>query len=615
MKLSLNSNPIKEVEKLAFSHLSYLNTLELNGCEISEIQEGAFQGLHRLEWLHLSSNRLSTIEGPHTIPKSLKGIELQMNTWVCDCHILDFRDWLTTFHIPLSSDPNCTTPARLKNVLVKNVAKEELACLPEVQPTTLYLELTEGKNLSLLCQIHAIPEATVSWWFDGQLLQNNTSIAPGMRLIYFVEEGSENKKSELFVYNANVEDNGTYVCHAENAAGSAQSNFTIKIILKEEPIVIIVSFYLEYLMFAVLGVSVLAIILLIVIIACAIKCHRKKKRQMKRDQTKEVSLHFQQNQTSNNGDKSWAKSISSSPLDQQLKQNLTPTTQTTTCTNESEEVMLFGVSTCDDQFASLSPLRNISNRNQSISPLSLRRYQIEQNPDLINGTESIGCRRAGDGEDVRPAGEENCSVMGPGVACIRSGAEFYGTDQSNLGIRQIVDAQGYPVDYGLPKIPCRPTYSNDSYYRTLPCNRMKRHSAANPLKRYSREVEFLSRSVDTPYDHYHTTDIRYTADGYPVPRQGQSPSLLSPNIASQQPSSMPCCSVNWPPCLPGKPQNIPGVSKKCASAQTDTEDECDSVSISVPAKSENATLNVANENNDVLTESPDEGYEGEPTVV
>ncbi|KAF7277213.1 hypothetical protein GWI33_009248 [Rhynchophorus ferrugineus] len=75
------------------------------------------------------------------------------------------------------------------------------------------------------------------------------------------------------------------------------------------------------------------------------------------------------------------------------------------------------------------------------------------------------------------------------------------------GIRHIVDNQGYPIDYGLPKMPCRSTCS-EPYYRTLPCNRMKRHSAANPLKRYSREVEFLSRSIDSPYDHYHTSDVR-----------------------------------------------------------------------------------------------------------
>jgi len=104
--------------------------------------------------------------------------------------------------------------------------------------------------------------------------------------------------------------------------------------------------------------------------------------------------------------------------------------------------------------------------------------------------------------------------------------------------------------------------------------------------------------------------FRYTADGYPVPRQVPSPILMTQGAP---PPSMPCCSVNWPPCMPAT--NIPGVSKKCASAQTDTEDECDSVSISVQ-KSESASVNAPLEiANDVLTESPDEGYEGEPSVV
>ncbi|CAH1127391.1 unnamed protein product [Ceutorhynchus assimilis] len=615
MKLTLSSNPIKEVKKLAFNHLSYLNTLELSDCEIADVQDGAFQGLHSLEWLHLTSNRLKTIQGPHSLPKTLKGIELQKNPWTCDCYIQDLRDWLANFHIPSSMEPVCTEPKRLQDTLVKSVPVGELACLPEVQPTTLYLELTEGKNVSLLCHIHAVPEATVSWWFDGQLLQNNTNITPGMRLVYFVEEGSENKQSELFIYNANSEDNGTYVCHAENAAGSAQSNFTLKIVLKEEPIVIIVSFSVEYLLCAVVGMSVVVILLVIVIIGCVIKCHRKS-RLLKRNQTKEVSLHLQQTAGGGEDDKdSWAaKSFSSSPLDQHLKQNLTPTTQTTTCTAEPEEICFFGIRTCDEQFAStMSPLR-INLRSQAVSPLSLRRYQLEQNPDLINGTESIGCRRSGDGEDVRHQ-EENSA----GVSCIRRGmgGEFYTSDQGGgLDICHVIDSQGYPVEYGLPKMSTRTScgVANESFYRTLPSNRMKRHSAANPLKRYSREVEFLSRSVDTPYDHYHTNDIRYTADGYPVSRQVVPLSLLSPPTSSNNtpsPASGPCCSVNWPPYLQTGHQQK--VTKRCASAQTDTEDECDSLSVSVKNESVNNIVN--NDNNDVLTESPDEGYEGEPSVV
>ncbi|XP_060530640.1 leucine-rich repeat-containing protein 24-like isoform X2 [Cylas formicarius] len=586
MKLTLSSNPVGSVKKLAFNHLSYLNTLELSGCEIAEIEEGAFQGLHSLEWLHLDSNRLRHIKG-HTLPENLK-------------------------------EPICMEPPRLKGSYIKAVKVEELACLPDVSPTTFYLELGEGKNISLLCHIRAIPEATVSWWFEGQLLQNNSKIAPGVHLVYYIEEGTDNKRSELFIYNANVQDNGTFICSAENNAGTTQSNFTIRIILKEDPVVIIVSFPLDYLLILVAAVSVFALVTIIIVTLCLVRCHRKTNREKKRSQTKEAALHLQNNQNTTNGEKAnWANKTASPRLDQQLKlNNLTPVATATTYT-ETEEVVLYGIRHCDDPFNSgLSPVRAANrNQNQIVSPSSLRRYQLEQNPDLINGTESIGCRREGDGEDGRMVveGVPHPAGAGQGMTCLRAagGVEIYtGDNGAPRNVRHIVDREGYPLDYGLPKMPCS-VPCNEAYYRTLPCSRMKRHSAANPLKRYSREVEFLSRSVDSPYDHYHT-DIRYTADGYPVRQQ-----VALPSADTTPPSSLPCCSAKWPPYLPANPQNIPSVSKRSASAQTDTEDECDSVTYSAVNKNDSAAMPNAQNVvvNEVLTESPDEGYEGEPSVV
>ncbi|XP_050297126.1 leucine-rich repeat-containing protein 24-like [Anthonomus grandis grandis] len=600
MKLTLSLNPIRDIKRLAFNHLSYLNTLELSGCEIAEIQEGAFQGLHSLEWLYLPSNRLRNIEGPHTIPKSLKGIKLQGNPWVCDCHIQPLHDWLNTFSAILVNDPQCVEPPRLRKTNVRHVRREELACLPEVQPTTLYLELMEGKNVSLQCHIHAVPEATVTWSFDGQLLQNNSNVAPGMHLIYWLEEGAENKKSELFIYNANAVDNGTYICHAENLAGATQSNFTIRIVLKEEPTVIIVALPFQQLIFIVIGVSVVTLLIITCAICCVLKCQRNKRREQAKDQL----------DPSGENEKNWVtKSHTLSPKERNLiKENCTQNSSCTSAGGTTEELVLYGIRECGmEQFGSgMSPLR--VNRGQTVSPLSLRRHQIpDQNPDLIDGTDSIGCQRraAGDGEDGRQQqqqqrgeGSDNNGMS----ACIRNGREFHpaGGDQSALGIHMVVDGQGYPVDYGLPKLPysLKSTASsciNEQYYRTLPCNRMKRHSAANPLKRYSREVEFLSRSIDSPYDHYHTADIRYTADGYPVPRQPSGSGGTPPPDWSQ-----------------------PAVPKKCASAQTDTEDDTSESSSYIIVRGSVVCASVPEHPeehpnaNDVLTESPDEGYEGEP---
>lgn len=475
MRLTLSSNPLTSLKRLAFNHLSFLNTLDLDKCKIGEIEQGAFQGLHSLEWLVLEDNSLRMIPG-ETLPRNLKGVELRGNPWECDCHIKDLHVWLTSSNVPISVEPTCYGPPRLAKRVIKSIPASELACLPDVSPTTFYLELAEGKNVSLQCHVHSIPEASVSWWFRGQILQNNTIVAPGIHLIYFIEEGTENKRSELFIFNANSEDNGTFICNAENAAGVTQSNFTIKIIIKEDPIVIIVSFPLEFLLAVAIGSGVLALVIISSIVLSIIRCKKKTK-----------------------------KDICQKPEETLPKE---------------EEVTVY-----EDPPANPSPTS----------------LYLEQNPDLINGME---CR--GGPMDVR-----------------------------------WVDSEGYPLDYGLPKI-------TPNFYRTLP-NRAKRQSRP----RYSQEAEFLGF-----YDHFHS-DVRYTADGYPLPANDVAP------------SSLPCCSMQWPVCVPANlhmvnnnPDEVrydpsSAVIKRCVGAQTE-DDKIDT--------------NAINEN-EAMTESPDEGYGGEPSVV
>ncbi|CAH0559946.1 unnamed protein product [Brassicogethes aeneus] len=544
MRLTLNYNPIHALQKFSFNYLTYLNTLELSNCSLFEVEAGAFQGLHSLEWLHLDGNRLKTIPGRKTLPDNIKGVELQHNAWECDCHIQDLHGWLVNFNVPMSSEPMCKGPSRLSGRVIKSIPTADLACLPDVSPTSFYLELSEGKNVSLLCHVHANPEATVSWWFQGRILQNNTPVAPGLHLIYYVEEGPEKKRSELFIYNADADDNGTYVCNAENAAGSTHTNFTVKILLKEDPIVIIVSLPIEYFLVVVGAAAVLGLMIVVVLVVLIFKCHRNRCREEKR------------------------KKPTSKPelQDEELEGSAREVNTTT----DSDDMIKYGVQPCE---SSLSPVAN-----QIRSPSSLRRYQLEQNPDLINGTESnLGYRRDGDGADQQGM----CKLL----------------ETTGLrNIRCVLDSQGYPIDYGLPKLAYRKT-SNENYYRTLPCKRLKRHSAANPINRFSREAEYLSRSLDYDYQ----ANVRYTATGYPPPKLD----IMGGDLA---PSSLPCCSSELPPRFVAAnlhaAKDPASGEKRCASAQTES------------VESGGGCLNTRNDVvNDVLTESPDEGYEGEPPVV
>lgn len=500
MRLTLNANPIKTLRKAAFNHLAFLTTIELSNCQISNVEQGAFQGLYSLEWLHLNGNKMTTLPGAAYLPESLKGVQLQENPWECDCHILELHAWLRAFTMPHSVEPLCNGPPRLRSRTIKSVPEGELACLPEVSPTMFYLEIGEGKNISLLCQVNAIPEAKISWTFQGQLLQNDSIIAPGVHLLYFIEEGSVEKRSELFIYNSNTEDNGTFICNAENSAGLVQANFTIRVIVKHETPQISNELPFEFIVLTMSAAAISVLLLLLVIILSIIRCHKNSRLKKKRNNSKVA--------------------LSNSTKDNLLQDSIDDYSDLKLSTHE-EETMLYNVVQPEDLLVS-PPAQN---------PLGSPSFQ-DQNPDLINGTESVNRFHT-------PLKKRDIYVYAP-------------------------DVHLNPV--GL--------LNSGNCYKTLPYNRgAKRSTAANPVGRYSREAEFLSRSIHPSYEHY-GGDVRYTADGYPVRTTTKTEGGLEP-----------CCSttttVNWPSCVPAN----------CVKsvAQTQTEE----------VKKE------------TLTESLDEGYEGE----
>ena len=86
-----------------------------------------------------------------------RDLTLHQNRWHCDCHLLNLRNWLQNFTVPNSIEPKCHTPPRLISESIKGLVPNEFACIPKVSPTSMYLEVIEGKNMSLVCTIE------VSW--------------------------------------------------------------------------------------------------------------------------------------------------------------------------------------------------------------------------------------------------------------------------------------------------------------------------------------------------------------------------------------------------------------------------------------------------------------------
>lgn len=631
MRLSLSGNPIRELKTSAFRHLSFITTLELSNCQIEKIEDEAFMGLVNLEWLRLEGNKITTIVGKHILPESLHGINLQGNRWQCDCLLFDMHAWLLTNHVPHTEEPKCVGPNRLAGQTIKSVSPDDLACLPDITPTTLYLEIAEGRNISLLCKISAIPAATISWWFDGQILQNDSMLTPQLHLYYFLEEGFEEKRSELFIQNTKNGHNGTFACVAENPAGRTQANYTIRVIVKEEPIVEEVSFPFEYFLIIVAAGGCMGLLFLIVCCILICKCRRKNKRRNKNENGKDNGLQFQNNQI---------KCASITTDDQISGPKLNGSL--TIAERNPQDIMLYVTNSTAN--VNLNQTPPIVSSGQYCSPPTRRTFQ-DQNPDLINDAESVnktrfrndldcdGTERGSSGpssiqESIHGGSESNYEQKQPGPSILRNGPGRYSTmstlprgmtremyqHQADVHLNPgcFLGHDGYPIDYGLPKVQIVPQIIPQSntpvnFYRTLPHNRgHKIQTAANPNVRFSREAEFLTRSQ--PYEAYGPSEIRYTAEGYamnlaplpgcnegepnyPSPPEGYkgNPKTIVPNRS--------CCTspINqpWPTYLPGyHPQVIPiktntheinryspqpglsaNITKRCVSAQTSDPDK------------------------------------------
>lgn len=635
MRLSLNGNPFKRVRAFAFKDLKYLISLELSRCDLEVIEREAFYGLTALELLKLDYNSLKFISGANTLPKRLHGVSLQHNPWFCDCKLADLYSWLNTSNVSQAIEPICDGPVRLRGAPIKLLDEQELACLPDVSPTSLYLEIAEGKNVSLLCRVNAVPEARVSWRFQEHVLQNDSIVAPGVHLYYFVEEGTVEKRSELFIFNANVEDNGTFICMAENQAGRAQSNYTIRIVLKEEPILTVPKTPVEYLAAVCVAGAILLVLLITCLITCLLRSRVRKRRCRKKEKSKELALY-------RDGDGR------ASPI---TRSGETLSTISDACIQKSNgsifiaDQSILKMSSADMACASRMFYTSACN------------FTPEPNPDLINDTSKerkLGemtargsiCSSTGHNEVEKMVSVVPCQEWVPSSISNQTGvinvpvnvcfSHFQGQDLHLAPDKFVVDASSYPTDFGLPKLNTHfpPIVPATAFYRTLPHRRHQPAAAPGVAcnSRFTREAEFLTRSVQpASYEHFHSNDVRYNVEGYPkdspsytytphvsfsdtVQILGKSSDSSIESSAATAPTNTSSLSTR----TDGKKEHRISISLINAAAQTQVDDLQASGTLKKPTLigdtngdlklSKTPRLSVCTKN---MTDSPDEGYVGE----
>ncbi|XP_062547885.1 uncharacterized protein LOC134213192 [Armigeres subalbatus] len=532
MRLTLSGNPIRTLQTNAFKHLSYLTTLELSNCQIDLIEDEAFIGMDNLEWLRLDGNRITTIQGNHVLPENLHGINLQANRWQCDCRLLDIHTWLNSFNVPQrQEEPKCSGPLRLAGQIIKTIQPEDLACLPIITPDSLYREISEGRNMSLTCKISAVPEASVSWWFQGQLLQNDSLLANNLHLYHYSEDFGDEKRSELLIYNISPEDNGTFSCIAENSAGRVQANYTLHVIVKEEPVVEEVSFSQEHFLIIVAASAATGFLLFLTLCIIICKCSKRSSKRISNTKSRGKS-----------GSDTIPNSQKCASITNDIGESLTcAKINGTVAISESnpQDVVLYLNTGANLEKAGLGSLQ-LGGQAQFCSPPSARSYQ-DQNPDLINDAESGNKIRARPDAIDSDVGEKDSDEQSS-VQDASSEASFQQSYfQTPMGIRPVaprisalstlprginkdmyqhqvdihlspgcfLDQNGYPVDLNVVA-QGGPTVN---YYRTLPHNRGQK-GQQNKV-RYSNDAEFITRTSQTYQLYGVPPDVRYTAEGYP----------------------------------------------------------------------------------------------------
>uniref|UniRef100_A0A182F5D2 Uncharacterized protein n=1 Tax=Anopheles albimanus TaxID=7167 RepID=A0A182F5D2_ANOAL len=232
--LTLARNHIQKIESHAFRNVTALNKLDLSFCSIQTIAPQAFEGLGALHSLKLNGNQLSELR-PKTIEtlSRLHGIELHDNPWVCDCRLRAAKLWLSENNIPYPIAPTCAGgPERVMDKTFGELQVDDFACKPEMLPVRRFIQAFSGENATIECRSSAVPSATVNWYWNGKLLQNNSHFSAYQRVLVY-EQGNFEKRSKLILTNAQETDSSEFYCVVENRAGAAEANFTLHVALRD----------------------------------------------------------------------------------------------------------------------------------------------------------------------------------------------------------------------------------------------------------------------------------------------------------------------------------------------------------------------------------------------
>ncbi|XP_044259557.1 protein slit isoform X2 [Tribolium madens] len=128
IRLDLRRNQITGIEENSFEGASRIYELLLSENKLLEIHNKMFLGLHNLKVLSLNNNQITCVmPGSFDHLTSLHTLNLMQNPFMCNCHLAWFSEWLKNKGLS-GSTPKCAGPPRVKDVLIKELPKNEFKC-------------------------------------------------------------------------------------------------------------------------------------------------------------------------------------------------------------------------------------------------------------------------------------------------------------------------------------------------------------------------------------------------------------------------------------------------------------------------------------------------------
>lgn len=338
----------------------------------------------------------------------------------------------------------------------------------------------------------------------------------------YVEQSSENKISaSLEILEVESVDEGSYVCQAENPAGSARGNLTLRVLRRERstiepPAESPGAGYAAAIAAGALLGTLLALgclFLGIFLYARRLRSHSKSNLKQPSTASSSVVPPSILKKPSGGGDK--------------LPKPPEPDAGSGTYTPASAAAVLMPTASgrLEHQGISYGPSAELNEFGELTEVVYLQQRRFIE-PDLINEVPQV--------ESGLPG------YLEPGYrrACLDS-------SYSNC-----LDRDGYPLNFGLPKLAPTPQRSSATCSETLPRIRQRQQlmlsgSAAVPTIRLSREAEFLARAAGHhgvgsyhPCGNQPVLEIGYAALVQPTPFIPSPPAAYRSEPAALSPRSL-----------------------------------------------------------------------------